>query len=80
MSTSLRQAILHATLDRASMSIEKFSRWLRGICTILLSRNSASDRAKAVGYVEQAITVIKDHHDEVDNSEDVRISSHAYLP
>lgn len=53
------QAILHASLDRSLFSIDKFSRWLRAICSMLLSRNSAADRAKAIGYVEQAIHVIE---------------------
>ena len=55
------QGILHACLDRALLSIGKFSRWLRAICTILLSRGSASDRTKAAGYVEQAVRVLQDH-------------------
>ncbi|TBU48727.1 meiosis protein SPO22/ZIP4 like-domain-containing protein [Dichomitus squalens] len=55
------EAILHASLDRAALSVEKFSRWLRAICTILLSRNSAADRAKAIGYVEQAVDVLQEH-------------------
>jgi hypothetical protein len=41
------------------MSVEKFSRWLRAICTILLARNSPTDRAKAIGYVEQGVGVIE---------------------
>lgn len=53
------EAILHASLDRSLFSIDKFSRWLRAICSMLLSRNSAADRAKAIGYVEQAIHVIE---------------------
>ena len=43
------------------LSVEKFSRWLRAICTILLSRNSAADRTKAIGYVEQAVGVLQEH-------------------
>jgi len=42
--------------------VEKFSRWLRAICTILLARNTSGDRVKAIGYVEQAATVIEDNH------------------
>ncbi|KAH9920328.1 meiosis protein SPO22/ZIP4 like-domain-containing protein [Fomitopsis serialis] len=57
------EAILHASLDRGSLSIEKFSRWLRAICTMLLSRNTAEDRTKAIGYVEQAVNVLEDHTD-----------------
>ncbi|TCD65068.1 hypothetical protein EIP91_003270 [Steccherinum ochraceum] len=55
------QAILHASLDRSSLSITKFSRWLRAICTILLSRNTPADRVKAIGYVEQAVAVLEEH-------------------
>ncbi|KAI0327295.1 hypothetical protein GY45DRAFT_1355763 [Cubamyces sp. BRFM 1775] len=60
------EAILHASLDRAALSIEKFSRWLRAICTILLSRSSPADRIKAIGYVEQAVGVLQDHSTEDD--------------
>ena len=59
--TGLHQAILHASLDCGSLSIDKFSRWLRAICTMLLSRNTAEDRTKAIGYVEQAVRVLEDH-------------------
>ncbi|KAI0367468.1 hypothetical protein BV20DRAFT_950150 [Pilatotrama ljubarskyi] len=55
------EAILHASLDHAALSVEKFSRWLRAICTILLSRSSPADRTKAIGYVEQAVGVLQDH-------------------
>ncbi|KAH9947352.1 meiosis protein SPO22/ZIP4 like-domain-containing protein [Amylocystis lapponica] len=55
------EAILHASLDRSVLSVEKFARWLRAICTILLSRNSAADRTKAIGYVEQAVEVLEGH-------------------
>lgn len=58
------QAILHASLDRSALSVDKFSRWLRAICTILLSRNTAADRIKAIGYVEQAVQVLEDHSKE----------------
>ena len=58
---SFWQAILHASLDRAALSVEKFSRWLRAICTILLSRNRPTDRTKAIGYVEQAVEVLLEH-------------------
>ncbi|KAI0761631.1 meiosis protein SPO22/ZIP4 like-domain-containing protein [Trametes elegans] len=60
------EAILHASLDRAALSVEKFSRWLRAICTILLSRSSSADRTKAIGYVEQAVGVLQDHAVESD--------------
>ena len=55
------QTILRSTLQHSSFSVEKFSRWLRTICTISLSRNTDSDRTKAIGYIEQALTVMKDH-------------------
>jgi len=55
------QAILHASLDRNTLSVEKFARWLRAICTMLLARNMAPDRLKAINYIEQAIVVLEDH-------------------
>ncbi|KAF4566535.1 hypothetical protein EYR36_011966 [Pleurotus pulmonarius] len=55
------EAILHASLNHGSLSVEKFARWLRAICTIILSRNTIADRAKAIGYVEQAVTVMEEH-------------------
>ncbi|KAI0085689.1 meiosis protein SPO22/ZIP4 like-domain-containing protein [Irpex rosettiformis] len=55
------EAILHASLDHSSLSVEKFSRWLRAICTILLSRNTQDDRTRAIRYVEQAISVLDEH-------------------
>ncbi|KAK7047207.1 sporulation-specific protein 22 [Paramarasmius palmivorus] len=57
------EAILHASLDHNALSVEKFSRWLRAICTIILARNSSADRLKAIGYVEQAATVMEEHHE-----------------
>jgi hypothetical protein len=57
------EAILRASLDHNSLSIEKFSRWLRAICTISLARNTPADKVKAIGYVEQALSVIEDHSD-----------------
>ncbi|EIW65111.1 uncharacterized protein TRAVEDRAFT_55804 [Trametes versicolor FP-101664 SS1] len=65
LSTAL-EAILHASLDRAILSVEKFSRWLRAICTILLARSAPADRTKAIGYVEQAVGVLQDHASESD--------------
>jgi len=56
-----RQAILHASLDRNALSVKKFARWLRAICTLLLARNTAPDRLKAIGYIEQAISVLEEH-------------------
>ncbi|KAF8315267.1 uncharacterized protein EI90DRAFT_2946791, partial [Cantharellus anzutake] len=40
--------------------IGKFSRWLRAICTILFTRNGATARQKALGFIEQAVEVIRD--------------------
>ncbi|KAH7906954.1 meiosis protein SPO22/ZIP4 like-domain-containing protein [Hygrophoropsis aurantiaca] len=57
------EAILQACLTRGCLSVEKFSRWLRSTCTILLSRNMSSDRMKAIGYMEQAIAVLEEHGD-----------------
>ncbi|KAJ7615258.1 meiosis protein SPO22/ZIP4 like-domain-containing protein [Mycena polygramma] len=55
------EAILRASLDQNSLSVDKFSRWLRAICTIILARNTPTDRLKAIGYVEQAVSVIEDN-------------------
>lgn len=52
---------MHVCLDKSALSLDKFSRWLRAICTILLARNSQSDRAKAINYVEQAASVMDDN-------------------
>lgn len=60
------QAILHASLDCNALSIEKFSRWLRAVCTILLCRNVGNDRLKAIGYVEQAVTVMSSNCEDGD--------------
>ncbi|EGN94196.1 hypothetical protein SERLA73DRAFT_115156 [Serpula lacrymans var. lacrymans S7.3] len=65
------EAILHACLDHRCLSVEKFSRWLRSICTVLLSRNTASDRTKAIGYMEQAVAVLDEHGDLHDDSGDL---------
>ncbi|PPQ85089.1 LOW QUALITY PROTEIN: hypothetical protein CVT25_009048 [Psilocybe cyanescens] len=56
-------AILRASLHHSSLSVEKFSRWLRAICTISLSRDTTLDRQKAIGYVEHAVSVMEDHHE-----------------
>ena len=61
------QAILHASLDRNTLSVEKFARWLRAICTMLLARNMAPDRLKAINYIEQAIVVLEDHGGDSDD-------------
>lgn len=47
------------SLDKKVLSLAKFSRWLRTICTILLSRNASADRAKALNYIEQAVNVME---------------------
>jgi len=48
---------------QCTLGREVFSRWLRTLCTVSLSRNTVTDRAKAIGYIEQAIAVMKDHSD-----------------
>ncbi|KAJ3893401.1 hypothetical protein GG344DRAFT_75060 [Lentinula edodes] len=53
------EAVLHATLDHNSLSLEKYARWLRAICTITLARNTSADRLKAIGYVEQAVSMME---------------------
>ena len=69
------EAILRASLDHNSLSVEKFSRWLRAICTISLARNTPADKVKAIGYVEQALSVIEDHSD----NDEVRSHCHPKL-
>lgn len=54
------EAMLHVCLDRGAVEIDKFSRWLRAICNVLLARNQTADRMKALSYVEQAIEVIRE--------------------
>jgi len=49
------------TTESRTLSIEKFSRWLRAACVLCLARGGNQDRLKALGYVEQAITTLKDH-------------------
>ncbi|KAI0033707.1 meiosis protein SPO22/ZIP4 like-domain-containing protein [Vararia minispora EC-137] len=58
--------ILHVSLDNQMLSVDKFSRWLRAICTMLLSRSTTPDRLKAVAYIEQAVAVLNDHADDRD--------------
>ncbi|KAF9231600.1 hypothetical protein BU15DRAFT_68195 [Melanogaster broomeanus] len=60
-------AILHACLTHSHLSLEKFSRWLRSMCTILLSQGTAPDRWKAMQYVEQANAVLEEHGALVEN-------------
>ncbi|KAG9017874.1 hypothetical protein FRB93_004685 [Tulasnella sp. JGI-2019a] len=54
------ETLLKSSLDCGHIGREKFSRWLRAIVTILLARDRPSDRIKALGFVEQAIDVMKD--------------------
>jgi len=65
------EAMLLACLNKSVLDIEKFSRWLRAICSILLARNRPSDRLKALGYIEQALEVMKDHIPDDGNSNDM---------
>ncbi|KAG9124869.1 hypothetical protein FRC07_009932 [Ceratobasidium sp. 392] len=60
----LNKVMLRASLDSKHMSIDKFSRWLRALCTILLGRNKQQDRANALSFIEQAVEVIKENQDE----------------
>lgn len=68
------QGLLRAHLDRNNISLPKFSRWLRAICTILLARNQDNDRAKVLGYVDQAVAVLQDQEQsgQLDADADVR--------
>lgn len=56
--------MLRSSLDSKSISVDKFSRWLRALCTILLARNKEQDRAKSLSFIEQAVEVIKENKDE----------------
>lgn len=66
------EATLHACLARGHFSLEKFARWLRAICIILLTRATGADRSKAIGYVDQAIAVLEEHGDARDGSDLVK--------
>ncbi|KAF9444140.1 SPO22-domain-containing protein [Macrolepiota fuliginosa MF-IS2] len=57
------EKILHGGLTHKSISVEKFARWLRGLCTISLARNTSDDRLKAIGHIEQALAVLEQHHE-----------------
>ncbi|KAH7103160.1 meiosis protein SPO22/ZIP4 like-domain-containing protein [Auriculariales sp. MPI-PUGE-AT-0066] len=59
----LAQAVLRASLDAGSLSVQKFSRWLRAICTWLLIRNAIADRSKALSYIDQSLEVMRDDHE-----------------
>jgi hypothetical protein len=56
--------MLRSSLDSKHISINKFSRWLRALCTILLARNKQQDRANALSFIEQAVEVIRENTDE----------------
>ncbi|KAF8310846.1 hypothetical protein DL93DRAFT_2099158 [Clavulina sp. PMI_390] len=58
--TTATEALLHVCLDRKTLEIEKFSRWLRALCSTLLAKNRSSDRLKVLAYIEQGIEVIKE--------------------
>ncbi|CAE6413964.1 unnamed protein product [Rhizoctonia solani] len=58
------EAMLRSSLKSKNISIDKFSRWLRALCTILLARNRQQDRVSAISFIEQAVEVIKDNKDE----------------
>ncbi|CAE6472576.1 unnamed protein product [Rhizoctonia solani] len=58
------EAMLRSSLKSKNISVDKFSRWLRALCTILLARNRQQDRASALSFIEQAVEVIKDNKDE----------------
>ncbi|PVG03379.1 hypothetical protein CPB86DRAFT_810987 [Serendipita vermifera] len=53
------ESILSATTQQGRLSVKKFSRWLRALCTILLSRGKVTDRQKALSYMNQAIDILK---------------------
>ena len=55
------ECILASAMQQEAMSISKFSRWMRAICFILLSKNRPTDRVKALSYIQQAVEVLKDH-------------------
>ncbi|KAH7330708.1 hypothetical protein B0J17DRAFT_580131, partial [Rhizoctonia solani] len=65
-------AMLRSSLRSNNISIDKFSRWLRALCTILLARNRQQDRASALSFIEQAVEVIKDNKDEAMYAHDER--------
>lgn len=68
---SFSQGILNACLTNGHLSLEKFSRWLRSICIILLSQGTVADRLKAIQYMEQASAVLEEHGNLVENGNPV---------
>ncbi|KAI9445576.1 hypothetical protein H4582DRAFT_2125818 [Lactarius indigo] len=73
------EAILHASLDCNTLSVGKFARWLRAICTMLLARNTVPDRLKAIGYIEQAIVVLEEHGGDSDDDETYPLDERYWL-
>lgn len=71
---TLSQGILRACLTNGHLSLEKFSRWLRSICTILLSQGTVADRSKAIQYMEQASAVLEEHGNLVEDGSPVSVS------
>jgi hypothetical protein len=61
--SAMWQKLLLGISQAKDYSAERFSRWLRGLCTISLSTNTAGDRLKAIGYIEQALSVLEQHHE-----------------
>lgn len=55
------ESIVKMTTTQGQISIKKFSRWMRAICTILLSKGRVQDRSKALSYVQQAIVILKEY-------------------
>jgi hypothetical protein len=64
--------MLHSALEAGALGVEKFSRWLRAVCTLLLARNDTADRARAAGYVEQAAGVMEQHNEDADKVRSLR--------
>ncbi|KZV81777.1 SPO22-domain-containing protein [Exidia glandulosa HHB12029] len=56
------EAVLRASLDAGTLSIPKFARWLRAICTAYVGRER--DRARVLGYIDQAVEVMRDDADD----------------
>ncbi|KAI6152903.1 meiosis protein SPO22/ZIP4 like-domain-containing protein, partial [Pisolithus thermaeus] len=61
------EVILHACLAHSQLSLDKFSRWLRSICSILLAKGSGADRSKAIQYFDQANAVLEEYGDLAEN-------------
>ncbi|KXN85140.1 hypothetical protein AN958_11630 [Leucoagaricus sp. SymC.cos] len=61
--TCLEKLLHGLSKPRQEFSAERFSRWLRGLCTIGLSRNTTADRLKTIGYIEQALSVLEQYHE-----------------